>query len=358
MCMHWFRGELLRSPMALKILRKGDVIRLKQATSLHSILICLVPHIDCARNPTFQNWGVTVQRKFLREHSCASPDTLIVLLAFVFAHRWNMWRQKNRSCPWSNTLSSSTCSARFRHNPWKLLAKKCAGNNTSTKTFLVFFSRPLTSGISCRYYNLTALVICFFSPPAGWQTLVHAPGIHQWRRIVLVTIDRFESWLKTQFIVLGADLNATWSKRLWSCSFPVRHDGALNVIKSGWYLHSNRPECSILSKPSLQTSQVLEKGRSPSQWTRSILHWGNLAVEHAPHGAITKAKIVTALSHVWCATTDPLDGRYSQGAISVSSPSHYCPCHIIILKSTFDFHHGHASKSSQSNYYHQIMIVE
>ena len=261
MCMHWFRGELLRSPMALKILRKGDVIRLKQATSLHSILICLVPHIDCARNPTFQNWGVTVQRKFLREHSCASPDTLIVLLAFVFAHRWNMWRQKNRSCPWSNTLSSSTCSARFRHNPWKLLAKKCAGNNTSTKTFLVFFSRPLTSGISCRYYNLTALVICFFSPPAGWQTLVHAPGIHQWRRIVLVTIDRFESWLKTQFIVLGADLNATWSKRLWSCSFPVRHDGALNVIKSGWYLHSNRPECSILSKPSLQTSQVLEKGK-------------------------------------------------------------------------------------------------
>ena len=165
MCMHWFRGELLRSPMALKILRKGDVIRLKQATSLHSILICLVPHIDCARNPTFQNWGVTVQRKFLREHSCASPDTLIVLLAFVFAHRWIMWRQKNRSCPWSNTLSSSTCSARFRHNPWKLLAKKCAGNNTSTKTFLVFFSRPLTSGISCRYYNLTALVICFFSPP-------------------------------------------------------------------------------------------------------------------------------------------------------------------------------------------------
>ena len=85
MCMHWLKGELLRSPMALKILRKGDVIRLKQATSLHSIQMCLMLHI-IARNPAFQNWGATVLRKF-GEHSCASHDTLFVLLAFDFAHR-------------------------------------------------------------------------------------------------------------------------------------------------------------------------------------------------------------------------------------------------------------------------------
>ena len=184
--MHRFRSELLRSPMALKILRKGDVIRLKQATSLHSVQIFSPNLIGSSHALAFQNWGAALLKKFLGEPSRASRETLIVLPAFHSATGGTCEGRKtdhvHDRTPF-HRQPSRCVSGTIRESSWK----KCACN-TSTKD-----SGALAPGNSCRYYKLTAFVICHFVRSAGWQTLVHAPGIHQWRRMFSWPTGRFES---------------------------------------------------------------------------------------------------------------------------------------------------------------------
>lgn len=147
-----------------------------------------------------------------------------------------MWKQRNRSCQWSNIPSSSICLVLSRH--WSRLNIP----RIFLKSVLVIpnGAKPWHFSNIFKHGPTDFSAVMFFGFPSfltvGWKASVHAPWIRQWRRIVLVTaFDRFTLFQ-------------------YGC------------IAEAWLIRALR-------------LQVLKKRRSPSQWPCSLLHWWNLAFE-------------------------------------------------------------------------------
>lgn len=157
-------------------------------------------------------------------------------------HRWNMWRQKSRSCRWLNIPSSWICLVHSRH-----------GTDDTSGCMYSVSDHLLSSAMAFTTHSIAIVPFLFFL--VGWKAALHAPWIHKWRRIVLVSL-------------LSILLNALILLRL-AFMKPI----LVNVFSL----------CFVLAKQSWNyepvIKQVLEKRGSPSQWTCSLLHLGSLAVK-------------------------------------------------------------------------------